>query len=149
MKLLYAGLFFLFGFAGLWAGLRVSSEVRKGKSWPTVPGKVLSRRLEVAPQLRNPQYEPRAEYRYEVDGKPYTSEQVYLVKGTSGSARRMQKVLDGLPDEVKVHYDPADPARAYLLVNAPSTSWIMVGAGSFAILLGLAQLLMFWHKRQG
>jgi Protein of unknown function (DUF3592) len=148
MKLVYAGLLFLFGGFALWAGLRVSGEVRKGRGWPTVQGKISERRLETAAQLRSRAYEPRATYTYVVDGVSYTNDQVYLMKGTSGTARSMQALLDGLPETVTVHYDPSQPSRSYLIVNPRSTSWIMVGAAALALLLGLAQLLMYWHQRK-
>lgn len=147
MKLVYAAVFLAIGGLAIWAGMHVSGAIGEGAGWPTTDGTVGEKRLEAAPQLRSRSWEPRAKYTYTVDGKSYTSDQVYQLKGTGGTNRSMQALLDGLPATVKVHYDPKDPSRAYLVANPRSTSWLYVGVGVLAILIGLGLLLAWWGKR--
>jgi hypothetical protein len=148
-KLIYAAVFLAVGVLAIVSGMRLKGDIGEGSGWPTVEGKVGEKRLDTAPQLRSRSFEPKARYTYQVDGKTYTSEQVYQIKGTGGTARSMQAVLDRLPETVKVHYDPKDPARAYLLKNSGSVPWVYYGAGALAILMGLASLLMYWNSRRG
>lgn len=149
MKFLYAALFLGFGALALWGAFRVSGDIRKGRSWPTTPGKILERRVGEPMGTRNRSFLPYVKYTYVVDGKEHTNDQVYLIRRSGGMHDRMQRLVDGLPDPVPVHYDPKDPSQSFLLVNPTSTSWTLVAFGALAILMGLAQLLIIWSKRQG
>ena len=149
MKWLYAGLFLLFGIAALWAAFRVSGDIKRGRSWPTTPGKILERKVGEPMATRNPTYMPYVKYTYTVDGKQYTNDQVYLIKRSGGRVDKIQKLVDGLPDPIDVHYNPKDPSQAFLLTNPTSTSWILVAFGALAVLMGLGQLLMILTKKTG
>lgn len=146
-KWLFAALFLAFGGLALWGAFRVSSDIRKGRSWPTVPGKVLERRVGEPMGTRYRSFLPVVKYTYVVDGKEYTNDQVYLIRRTGGMSSTMQKLVDSFPDPVPVHYDPNDPSQSYLIVNPTSTSWLLVGFGALAILMGLGQLLIIWNKK--
>jgi hypothetical protein len=147
-KYLIAALFLAFGALALWGAFRVSSDIKKGRSWPTTPGKVLERRVGEPMGTRGRTFLPVVKYSYVVDGKEYTNDQVYLIKRSGGMHDKMQRLVDSFPDPVPVHYDPANPASSYLISNPTSTSWLLVGFGALALLLGLAQLLMIWGKTQ-
>lgn len=149
MKFVYAGLFLLFGVAALWAAFRVSGDIKRARGWPTTQGKILERRVGDAMATRTPNYIPYVKYTYVVDGKTFTNDQVYLIKRTGHRLDKTQALVDGLPDPVAVHYNPKDPAEAYLLVNPTTTSWLLVGFGALAILMGLGQLLIIWSKKSG
>ncbi len=148
-KYLFAALCLGFGALALWAAFRVSSDIRKGRSWPTVPGKILERGLGEPMGTRGRTVMPHVKYTYTVDGKEFTNDQVYLIRRSGLRPSAMQKLVDGLPDPVPVHYDPKDPSQAYLLINPTSTSWTLVAFAALAILMGLGQLLIIWSKKQG
>ena len=148
-KYLIAALFFGFGSLAIWGAFRVSSDIRRGRSWPTVPGKILERRVGDPMGTKGRSFLPYVKYTYVVDGKEYTNDQVYLIRRSGGMATRMRKLVDSFPDPVPVHYDPKDPSSTYLISNPTSTSWTLVAFGALALLMGLGQLLMIWGKKQG
>ena len=144
-----AALFLGFGSLALWGALRVTGDVKKNRGWPTTPGKVLERRVGEPMGTRGRSFIPVVKYTYSVDGKEYTNDQVYLIRRTGGIHDKMQELVDSFPDPVPVHYNPKNPAESYLIVNPSSTSWILVGFGALALLMGLGQLLMIWSKKSG
>lgn len=146
---IYAALFLAFGAIALYLAFRVSGDIKRGRAWPTTPGKVLERRVGEPMGTRNRSFIPVVKYSYTVDGKAYTNDQVYLIKRSGGMHDRMQKLVDSFPDPVPVHYNPANPAESYLISNPTSTSWVLVGFGALALLLGLGQLLIIWSKKSG
>ena len=142
-----AGLFLFFGVVALWASFRVSGDIKSKRGWPTVPGKILERRVGEPMGTRNRSFLPYVKYSYTVDGKAYTNDQVYLIRRSGGMASTIQKLVDGLPDPVPVHYNPKNPADTYLVVNPTGTSWTLLAFGALAILMGLGQLLIIWSKK--
>ena len=148
-KYIIAAVFLAFGALAIWGAFRVSGDIRKGRSWPTTQGKILERRVGEPMGTRYRSFIPVVKYTYVVDGKEYTNDQVYLIRRTGGMHAKMQKLVDSFPDPVKVHYDPKDPGSSYLISNPTSTSWLLVGFGALAVLMGLGQLLMNWAKKSG
>lgn len=139
--LLLAALTLAFGALALWGWRRVSRDVRRGRRWPTVPGTILERGVGL-PMSQARVHMPLVRYSYVVDGADYENDQVYLIRRTGNLREVIQRLVDGLPDPVPVHYDPADPAESFLLVNPRSTSWILLAFGIGALLLGLMQLVV-------
>lgn len=133
------------GMLALWMARRVSRDIRKGREWPAVPGKILERRVgDAMGQGRT--YMPHVKYTYSVAGREYTNDQVYLIRRTGNLADVIQRLVDGLPDPVPVRYDPNDPTQSYLLVNPMSTVWIVLGFGVLALVMGLLQVLVVLAK---
>ena len=91
---------------------------------------------------------PYVKYQYEVEGKKFINDQVYLIKRTGGLHDKIQKLVDELPDPVPVHYDPKNPGDSFLIVNPTGTKWLLFGAGALGLLMGLAQLLVALTKKQ-
>lgn len=133
----------LVGVVTLGFGRHVLAKLRKERAWPTVPGKILERGVGGA-MGRGRTYMPHAKYTYVVAAKEYTNDQVYLIRRTGGLRDQIQKLVDGLPDPVPVHYDPQDPSRSFLLTNPMSTVWVMFGFGGFAVLMAFGRLLVVW-----
>ena len=79
-------------------------------------------------------------YTYTVDGKSYTNDQVYSIRGTGGLADKVRRLVNDLPDPVPVFHDPKNPEASYLLLNPTGTGWI---AGTLGVIAGLLGLLMF------
>jgi len=145
-RYVYAALFLIAGGIALWMAFYVGGEIKTKGDWPTVPGKILERRVG-EPLGKGRNYIPYVKYTYEVGGKSFTNDQVYLIKRTGNLADEVQKLVDGLPDPVPVHYNPANPADSYLIVNPVGTKWILVAFGALALLLGLGSLLVALTKK--
>lgn len=136
------GLLFLF-FSGLsfWAGRHFSREIRRARDWPTVPGKILERGVG-EPMGASRTYMPHVKYEYTVDGKEYTNDQVYVIRRTGNLADAVRRLVDGLPDPVTVHYNPQNPAEAWLISNSWGIFWVLMFVGVLALLLGLGKILV-------
>jgi hypothetical protein len=136
-----AALTLVFGLVALWMWRHVTRAVRRARGWPTVPGTILERGVgERMSQARS--FLPLVRYAYEVDGVDYANDQVYLIRRTGNLRPVIQRLVDGLPDPVPVHYDPGDPASSYLIVNPRSTAWVLLLFGIGAVLLALMQTVV-------
>ncbi len=140
-SLLYAVLTLAFGALALWGARRVSRDIRNARDWPTVAGWILERGVGESITAGNRSYLAHVQYQYTVDGADYDNDQVYLIRRTGHRSDVVQRLVDGLPNPVPVHYDPAAPASSYLIVNSLSTYWVLLIFGIGALLLGLLQLL--------
>jgi hypothetical protein len=129
-----------FGAVGIWAALSVSSTLRRTRDWPSVNGTILERGVGEAMSQKHT-FMPLVKYRYEVNGKSYTNDQVYTIRRTGNLAPKIRELVDGLPNPVPVFYDPADPSQSYLLRNSVATYWLLIGFSIFVCLLGSLTLL--------
>jgi hypothetical protein len=76
---------------------------------------------------------------YSVGGVAYTSDRWSYV--THGFKRHVvQGMLDALPREVEVHYNPADPQEAYLHTNRTIFGYVMIAFGTVGVLISAALL---------
>jgi len=146
-RLLIALLFVVMGGVALYIAFYVSSEIRRGKDWPTTPGKILERRVGERMATRGPNFLPYVKYSYTVDGTSYVNDQVYLIRKTGDLEDKIKKLVDALPDPVPVHYNPKQPSEAYLIINPMQTFWITLCVGILGIVLGLMQLFVIWMKK--
>lgn len=145
-RYVYAALFLAAGGIALWMAFHVGGEIAAKRDWPAVPGKILERRVG-EPMGKGRNYIPYVKYTYEVGGKRYTNDQVWLIERTGDLHDKVQELVDGLPDPVPVRHDPANPADSYLLVNPTGTKWILFAFGALALLMGLATLLVALTKK--
>ncbi|HEX9990524.1 MAG TPA: DUF3592 domain-containing protein [Chloroflexia bacterium] len=137
IDMILALLYILAGIMAFWFAYYLAREARRVRNWPTVYGEMLERGVEGVGQ----RYRPRVKYRYSAEGKDYVSDQFYSTGKPYGLESTIQKLVDGVPDPVPVHYDPQNPARSYLVLTPTWTVWILVVVGVIALLLGLMQLL--------
>ncbi|MFT3692063.1 MAG: DUF3592 domain-containing protein [Kofleriaceae bacterium] len=147
--LIYALLTVLFGGAAVFAARYMWREIRDHKDWPTVKGTITERGLgDQIATARTPgaTYMPRAVYSYEVDGKSYTNDQVWLIRGTGATADAAKKLVDELPNPVDVHYDPENPAQSYLLTNSHAMYYVSLIFGIVLLVVGALQLLIVVTK---
>ena len=86
-------------------------------------------------------YQPYVRYAYEVEGAPYTNDKVgYALQGLKQEL--VQQDLDALPEQVDVHYDPANPQDAYLKTHTPTIGrWFIIG-GAVGVVFGLLILVL-------
>ena len=138
--LLLAGGFFV------WSGVRARRSRARVATWPQVRGRIVHR--EVAPSTRTKgtgppgtRFEALVRYTYEVAGATYTGDRIFAEGWTTGTRADRQRFLDGLPDEVTVRHDPADPAQSCLLPPPPGVVWVMLILGAVLALVGALKVL--------
>ena len=133
------------GALAIWAGLTLSGEVRRSKDWPTVSGKILGRQLgEHVGGIKGPSAARLmlVKYSYDVEGKSYSNDQVYPDARTGGD----EQTMNAIPAPATVHFNPANPAEAYLLPQPPNRSWLALVFGVVLVVAGLLQLLVALTK---
>lgn len=126
--------------------------------WPTVPGTVLSGRIEEKVRTSGTKsrkrtrrtWEPRVSYRYVVDGREYTGERTLRPGEPEYYSRAdAQAFLDRNPVGAvrPVHHDPRDPQDSFLELSSRAPPWIAVAiagatalAGTFLVLRGIGRI---------
>ena len=115
--------------------------------WPRVTGEVVGVHVRewksvaeaVDQPAPKPYYYPEIEYRYEVDGKVYTSTRYKLSdtarKHDDENTARLAASKYRVGDPIEVAYDPAAPEQAVLRTGASAGAWV-------PLLLGLALLCL-------
>ena len=134
------GLFLLI--SGVSAGLKLWRMAR----WPTVQGRVVSRKVERSDRVlptRAPafRFEAKVTYLYEVNGTKFEGHEIRYATLPVGTKEWAQAKLDALPDLVTVHYNPENPAEAYLFVD-PWVLPVVVVAFGLVAALGAALYLI-------
>ena len=139
----------VFGVLALSFGIRLASESSAKKKWPVVTGRLVERdiqRNERAVGRAGAYYEPKIKYTYAVDGREYVGGQMYSRAGQSYGHDTIKKAVDELPGEVPVHYDPRDPASAFLLLTSTGYAVLAIVLGAVCALLGVGALLASAQK---
>jgi hypothetical protein len=118
----------------------------RAQSWPSVTGRVIESTIERSRSSRRTQHSPKITYSYEVAGRQYQNNHIWL--NESKSFRDYGKALDvvGLykaGGPAQVFYDPADPARSRLI--ASGRPWYFL----FGLAVGLLLILFprWWRAR--
>ncbi|OPX41020.1 MAG: hypothetical protein DRG82_01810 [Deltaproteobacteria bacterium] len=104
-----------------WGGYELKGA-QESSNWPSTQGTIISSR--VSKQTRRDSktrrnvitYYPRVQFKYTVNGRPYTSNRIEF-GGTSGGMERVAKrVVNRYPSgkKVNVYYNPKDPQYAIL-----------------------------------
>ena len=142
------------GLLTAYATVRMRVKVGQSHKWPTVPGKIVASELESDTnrhdQKRITTYAAAIRYAYEVDGKPYESDQIQL-GGSSETSQpeEFEGMVKRYPEgkRVKVYYDPADPATATLEPGEMGGIFNMaMVAGGFILVGGVIVALTIWGK---
>jgi hypothetical protein len=110
-------------------------KLHASRKWATATGKVLESRAVWETVDENSRiFVPRVIYEYQVGNRPYRNDRIFVVKqGNSDAEATAAQFPVGM--QVSVYYDPADPAQAALVRNAPSTALYL---GLIALMLTLA-----------
>ena len=111
----------------------------KARRWPTTPGRIVDRESHFAfHQKGGPSsgpgedvYSSTIKFAYTVAGTTYAGDCLYPnMKRNLGDPSLVRRVLERLPEEPPVHYDPAAPSRAFLLMPPLGpTAFALFGAG--------------------
>jgi hypothetical protein len=133
VALLGLGLVLTFG------GGRALYRAWTSSRWPVTQGTVLDSSLETVREQRSVSYVPHVRYRYQVEGKLYTSN--VLAFGAGGVEKRAKKEADeflrrhasGTP--VKVRYAPDEPELACIECDHAGVADYVLTVGGVALLL--------------
>lgn len=126
-------------------------------SWPMVTGRVTTARIEEGTTAGNrgqtrALYTLRVSYAFQVAGSLYRSDRLSFAQPHQHAARSdAQDELSAYPvgGPVTVHYDPARPANAVLLIEGiGSIVYLLLGFGLLLALLGLWGLWMVLRPKR-
>jgi hypothetical protein len=120
---------------------------RRMKAFQTTPGRVIGRELatvgadqQEAKWGKGGGWRPKVTYTYTVGGVSYTSDKsTYAHRGLRKSLAEQQ--LAAIPEQVVVHYDPAEPATAFLERHNPKLGYWLVGFGILFVLIALISMV--------
>jgi Protein of unknown function (DUF3592) len=123
---------FVIGAAAIIAGTIQLLAALRMRRWPVARGRIEER--SVGPSTTTGAsrpgryFEPRVRYSYSVEGKTYAGHRISPATAAydEGHARR---VVDKLPDDVDVRYNPRDPADAYLRPTSLALALIVMLVG--------------------
>ncbi len=150
---------FLFGFIALvlfgvaaWLlipAVREFKQARASRSWPSVPGKIVSANVvytapintDMDSRIRRGTYRPVLEYDYEVNGKSYrANHRVFGDEAIAyGTSNRAEAIIGVYPPDktVQVYYDPTDPGNAVLIPGQIGMVLNALVAGAICLAIGL------------
>ncbi|HEX3744566.1 MAG TPA: DUF3592 domain-containing protein [Bryobacteraceae bacterium] len=139
-RILIAACTFAGSALAFWIAARLRGDSRQSRNWPTVSGTVVTRGIETM-QTEARSFTPTVKYSYTVGDRQYVGQQVYRTGRVGSLSRPAQRLVDGLPESIPVHYNPRNPGEAFLLANPRRLFWIAAVFGAGAFLFGLLQVL--------
>jgi hypothetical protein len=122
------------------------------RGWPVVSGRIIERDVGPATTTGGSRpgryFEPLVKYSYTVEGKSYTGQRITLTKNAY-NADTARSMVDKLPDDVEVHYNPEAPGEAYLQPSAVALGVFMMSISALGVLIGAGLLLSMLFARNG
>jgi hypothetical protein len=141
MESIIAGAFcLLIGIVGLWTGLRALKTRTTLDRWPTTTGRVTERSTFKPDYASGPpafRHAPLVRYVYQVGGKDFVNDRIQpkqIQQPRHNTEAWAQQRAAEFPDQVIVHYNPADPGESFLLQTSKRTLYVVIGASFLAIL---------------
>lgn len=126
-----------FSFLAFWMARHYFAQLRAPRTWPTVPGRVLEKRVGERPLGRGIHYLAYARFTYRVGDTDYENDQVYAIAQTTNRLWAVERFIDRLPTELPVHYNPKNPAQSFLILNPQWMGWLAVAMGVFLLPVAL------------
>ena len=148
-RIISAAFSFLIGSVGLWVGFYQLRNRRKLSQWPTTTGRVIGRGTFVpdVPAMGPPAFRhaPLVKYVYQVSGQEFANDRIRpkrIQQPEHNTIKWAQKRAAAFPDQVIVHYNPADPSESFLIQTSRAVLYIVLAASCAAILFGMFLLLV-------
>jgi hypothetical protein len=130
----------LIGIVGLWTGLRALKMRAVLDRWPITKGKVIERGTFTPDYASGPpafRHAPLVRYAYQVGGKDFVNDRLQpkqIQQPRHNTEAWAQKRAAKFPDDVVVHYNPADPGESFLVQTPKRILYLVIGASCLAIL---------------
>ena len=147
--MVYGLLYLAFGLLALVYSWVILKQRRVVHAWPTVPGKFLEKKVDLSPGGRagrtSPpafQYEALVKYSYQVNGREFTNDKLYRSGWVPHTRETRQRLLDSLPAEAVVRYNPQDPQDSCLLAPPIGGAFWGIGLGVIVTLSAMLYLLV-------
>ena len=133
-------------------------EGSKTKNWPATPGRIIESEIESRTTTSRPHgrasrrdtdYSVRLRYSYEVAGQKLESRRLQYGNESHDkrSSAKQEQSLYPAGKEVQVFYDPTNP-KSSVLVKGSGTSWLAVGLGLMALVLGSVTMVYMARARR-
>ncbi len=151
MKNLIFGIIFLGAGIGLsYWGYGMLQEAKASENWPSVTGTILSSDVSShrstsgsgSKKKTSTVYEASISYKYEVDGKSYTSSRITAGDYSSSSSKRAYRMVNKYPkgSNATVYYNPDEP---YISVLEPGTTFMSYLPFGMGLLFGFVGIMVF------
>jgi hypothetical protein len=121
-----------------WLGKPLREQAVASQAWPATDGRITRSVLEESRKDGKTHRSADIAYEYHLDGRTLTGSRVWIGDGYSASpGNEFRAAVDRYPvgRQVRVHYDPQDPAESVL---EPGPTW----SGSMLYLIGLGVLAL-------
>jgi hypothetical protein len=152
-RIITAAFAFLIGAVGLWTGFKALRNRLQLNRWPATKGRVVERGTyqpefggNGPPAFR---HSPLVRYVYHVANQEFTNNSIRpkrIQLPRQNTEQWALQTAQSFPDEVTVHYNPADPSESFLVQTPRVMLYIVIGASCLAIMFGLLFLLVFSPK---
>lgn len=115
----------------LW-GWSVLQDARASESWPTTSGEILSSNVRVDDDDEGTSYFGDVSFRYVVNDKVFTSDNVSFGQYGSGNRSHAEGIVARYPvgGQVTVYYDTNEPQTAVLEPGVTWSSYFLLGMGA-------------------
>jgi hypothetical protein len=148
MEMIFAGVFaLLIGVVGLWTGFKQLRNRAELDNWPTTKGRVIERGIFRPPVPTGPpafRHAPLVRYAYQVNGKDFVNDFINpkrMQLPRHSTIRWAQKRLAAIPDDVCVHYNPANPAESFLFPTPKLMLYVVIGGSLLVFAFGALLLI--------
>lgn len=122
-------------------------EASRSADWPSTQGTVVVSEVVGTygdtVRRKGNAWKAHVEYRYEVDGKRYTSSRISFSDYGSSIKSSHEERAGRYPAgrEIQVFYDPKDPGKAVLEIGAPVVDYLTIAFG--AVFVGIGGFMFF------
>lgn len=132
------------GTVGCFAGVTLLTTSLKVRGWPVTPGKLIERGVgpstTTGASRAGRYFEPKVKYTYSVDGRGFTGERLGPATAAYGE-EQARKLVQELPEQVQVHYNPQNPAEAFIQATSFLPAVLALAGGVCSLLVGVGLLL--------
>jgi hypothetical protein len=138
-----AFVFVIFGLVfGSIGGIALTREYHRLATWQPVQARVLEKRVDAHVDSDGNTYRPAVTYRYEVNGRTYTSTRTLPIN-ESRSGRWAYRIIErfAIGGTYTAWYDPTDPANAFLVRSHSLIAPIFAAIGLVVTLGGCAAMV--------
>lgn len=124
-------------------GVGLVREARTARTWSHTTGRIIRAEAEVIGREKNKTtYAPAVGYVYEVAGQRHEGSRLTFVPQNTISPAQVRAWLAPYPTggEVRVYYDPRNPASSVLVPTTNGTEWAYAVGGGALLALGVWML---------